>query len=195
KALNAIFSVLDSNQFRLIATLAYEGTVSVRLSKLQMLASQFEDLIMLDNKTILDFNAKLCDIANEVHALGKKYINTKPVRKMLRSLPEWFAHKVTSIEEAKDITKICLYELIGSLKDKCIQYRECEGYGNIQSECANILKKNGKSLNIICGDVESEDTQKEDNDVVSNHMSLISTTKQDIIVQSGNCYVVSHVGT
>ncbi|KAI3443710.1 hypothetical protein Pfo_000375 [Paulownia fortunei] len=230
KALNAIFSVVDLNQFQLITTcetakeawnklqVAYEGTTSVGLSKLQMLASRFEDLRMEDNETIADFNAKLCDIANECHALGEKYGDTKLVRKTLRSLLDRLAHKVTAIEEAKDMTIMRLDELMGSLqtfemnlkqkrqkdkgialqdeahetkddaqtddqdmtdimvlltknfqkflknqkskrgknsdtpsyksafnsslfsndrKDKLIQCRECEGYGHIQSECAN----------------------------------------------------------
>ncbi|KAI3470733.1 hypothetical protein Pfo_027396 [Paulownia fortunei] len=279
KALNAIFSAVDSNQFRLIATcetakeawdilqVAYEGTASVRLSKLQMLAFRFENLRMEDNKTIVDFNAKLCDITNECHALGEKYDDIKLVRKTLRSLPDRFAHKVTAIEEAKDVTIIHLDELIGSLetfemnlkqnkiekdkgivlqaeaheteddaqtddqdmtdsvvlltknfqkflknqkskggknsdtpryksasnsssfsndkKDKQIQYRECEGYGHIQSECANILKKKKRrSLNITWSDVDSNDN-KECDDVVSNRVAL--SAKQDRIIVELTC--------
>ena len=37
------------------------------------------------------------------------------VRKVLRSLPQRFAYKVAAIEEAKDITKMSLEELMGSL--------------------------------------------------------------------------------
>ena len=80
-----------------------------------MLASRFEDLKMEDNETIADFNAKLCDIANECHAVGEKYDGTKLERKTLRSLPDRFAHKATAIEEAKDVTIMHLDELMGSL--------------------------------------------------------------------------------
>ena len=31
-------------------------------------------------------------------------------------------------------------------QNKGIQCRECEGFGHIQSECANTLKKKGKSF-------------------------------------------------
>ena len=65
-----------------------------------MLTSTFEDLRMMDDETISDFNSKLCDIANETFALDEKYSNTKLVRKTLRSLPERFAYKVAAIEEA-----------------------------------------------------------------------------------------------
>ena len=38
------------------------------------------------------------------------------VRKILRSLPESFRAKVTSIEESKDLDEIKIQELIGSLQ-------------------------------------------------------------------------------
>ena len=65
-----------------------------------MLTSRFEDLRMMANKTISDFNFKLCNIANEAFALGEKYSNTKLVRKILKSLLGRFVYKVTAIEEA-----------------------------------------------------------------------------------------------
>ena len=81
-----------------------------------MLASRFEDLRMLEDETISNFNSKLCDIANEAFTLGEKYSETKLVRKTLRSLPERFAYKVAAIEEAKDISTMKLDELMGSLQ-------------------------------------------------------------------------------
>ena len=58
KALNAIFSSIGSTQFKLISAcestkdiwkilqIAHKGTPLVKISKLQMLASRFEDLKM-----------------------------------------------------------------------------------------------------------------------------------------------------
>ena len=65
-----------------------------------MLASRFEDLKMMENETINDFNSKLYDIANETYFLREKYSNTKLVRKTLRSLLERYAYKVTANEKA-----------------------------------------------------------------------------------------------
>ena len=122
------FSHVDANQFKLISACesardawiilqnAHEGTPSVKISKLQMLASRFEDLRMMENETISDFNSKLCDIANEAFVLGEKYSDTKLVRKTLRSLPKRFAYKVTAIEEARDVSTMKLDKLIGSLQ-------------------------------------------------------------------------------
>ena len=48
---------------------------------------------------------------------------------------------------------------------KGILCRECEGFGHIQSECANTLKKKGKSLKITWSDNESDDSEEDDNNV------------------------------
>ena len=47
---------------------------------------------------------------------------------------------------------------------KGIQCRECEGFGHIQSECANTLKKNKKSFNVTWSDDETES----DEDITEN---------------------------
>ena len=128
KALNAIFNAVDAIQFKLISTCesakeaweilqtAHEGTDAVRLSRLQILTTRFENLRMGEEESISEFNARLCDIANEAFALGEKFSDEKLVRKTLRSLPKRFAYKVTAIEEAKDVRKMKLEELIGSLR-------------------------------------------------------------------------------
>ena len=73
KALNAIFASVNANQFKLISfcecardawnilQTAHEGTPLVKISKLQMLATRFEELRMMENETISDFNSKLCE--------------------------------------------------------------------------------------------------------------------------------------
>ena len=71
---------------------------------------------MKEEESINEFNARLCDIANEVFALGEKFIEENLVRKVLKSLPKRFAYKVTVIEEAKDVRKMKLEELMRSLQ-------------------------------------------------------------------------------
>src|ERR1044072_4424091 len=70
KALNAIFNGADKNMFKLIITckvakeawdileVAQEGTARVRMSRLQMLTTKFENL------TIVDFHMSIRDMAN-----------------------------------------------------------------------------------------------------------------------------------
>ena len=52
---------------------AHEGTDTIRLSKLQILTTRFENLRMKEEESIIEFNARLCDIANEAFALEEKY--------------------------------------------------------------------------------------------------------------------------
>ncbi|KAA0054957.1 putative mitochondrial protein [Cucumis melo var. makuwa] len=70
---------------------------------------------MSEDETVVEYNERVLEIANESFNLGEKIPESKIVRKVLRSLPGKFDMKVTTIEEAHDITKLKLDELFGSL--------------------------------------------------------------------------------
>ncbi|TYK19673.1 Receptor-like protein 12 [Cucumis melo var. makuwa] len=70
---------------------------------------------MNDDETTAEFNVWVMDLANELFALGEKITEFKMVQKVLRSLPPRFSMKVTTIEEANDITTMKLDELFGLL--------------------------------------------------------------------------------
>ena len=53
---------------------------------------------------------------NSAFNLGETFPEPKIVRKVLRSLPERFHAKITTIEEPKNINKIPLTELVGNLQ-------------------------------------------------------------------------------
>ena len=53
---------------------------------------------------------------NSAFNLGESIIESKIVRKILRSLPERFHAKITAIDETKDIDQIPLNELVGNLQ-------------------------------------------------------------------------------
>ncbi|XP_012841207.1 PREDICTED: uncharacterized protein LOC105961524 [Erythranthe guttata] len=207
RAINSIFSGVGDNQFKLIAScesakraweilqVTYEGTSTVKTSKLQMLATRFESLHMEEDETIADFHAKLCDISNESYALGEQYSETKLVRKALRSLPERFAYRVAAIEEVRDINTLKLDGLMGNsvnpnkfkkfsnngysgdAKSRRLQCRECGGFGHIQAECANTLKKNKMSLTTVWSDKEdSDEDENNKEDQTTNFMAFSGTT-------------------
>ena len=56
------------------------------------------------------------DIVNLAFNLRETIPEPKIARKVLRSLPERFHAKITTIEESKDIDKIPLTELVGNLQ-------------------------------------------------------------------------------
>ena len=70
---------------------------------------------MGDDESFDSFYVKLNEIVIAKLNLGEKIKDAKLVRKILRSLPESFRAKVTTIEESKDLDEIKIQELIGSL--------------------------------------------------------------------------------
>ncbi|GAA0173850.1 hypothetical protein LIER_41605 [Lithospermum erythrorhizon] len=147
--------------------------------------------------------------------------NEKLVRKVLRTLPKRFAHKVTTIEEAQNLTTMRLDELIEnfttfemtfeptetgkkkgiSLKANCegeeggdlaetaggsngggnrqnrsrgIQYKKCEGFGHIQVECPNYVKKQSKSYYTTLSDEDIDEDEGGDH----NETNFVAFTAQ-----------------
>jgi hypothetical protein len=94
----------------------HEGTKLVRSAKLQMLISKFEEIKMLEDETFGEFYSKMSDLRNQMLSLGKTLSDVKLIRKILRSLPERFRIKVTTIEESKDLEEMKIEELVGSLQ-------------------------------------------------------------------------------
>jgi len=66
-----------------------------------MLISKFEEIKMLEEETFREFYTKISDLRNSMVSLGKQILDVKLIRKILRSLPERFKIKVTTIEESK----------------------------------------------------------------------------------------------
>ena len=128
KAINAIFCGVSTSEFHrilhvetakeawMILETTYEGTKKVKDIKLQMLTNRFEELKMSDDKSFDSFYGKLNEIVIAKLNLEEKIEDAKVVRKILRSLPESFYAKVTTIEESKDLDEIKIQELIGSLQ-------------------------------------------------------------------------------
>ena len=128
RALNALFSAITNEEFKKISSTetvkeaqtilqtTYEGIKVVKDSKLQKLTTSFEEIKMEEDELFDEFYAKLKDIVNSAFNLGETILEPKIVRKVLRSLPERFYAKITTIEELKDIDKIPLTELVGNLQ-------------------------------------------------------------------------------
>ena len=71
---------------------------------------------MKEDESFDEFYAKFKDIVNSSFNLGETILEPKIVRKVLRSLPERFHAKITTIEESKDIDQIPLTKLVGNLQ-------------------------------------------------------------------------------
>jgi hypothetical protein len=127
KAPHALCQALSPSEFAKILTCesaqeawqiletTYEATKLVKSAKLQMLISIFQEIKMLEEETFGKFYSKMSDLRNSMVSLGKPVSDVKLIRKILRSLPEYFRIKVTTIEESKDLEEMKIEELVGSL--------------------------------------------------------------------------------
>jgi hypothetical protein len=128
KALHALCHVLSPSEFARISNnesaqeewqileTTYEGTKLVKSAKLQMLISIFEEIKMMEDETFGEFYTKMNDLRNLMVSLEKTVSDVKLIRKILRSLPERFKIKVTTIEESKGLEEMKIEELVGSLQ-------------------------------------------------------------------------------
>ncbi|RVW73534.1 hypothetical protein CK203_062086 [Vitis vinifera] len=99
-------------------------------------------------------------IVNGLEALGKTYKESEKVMKILRSLPSKWHTKVTAIQEAKDLTKLPMEELIGSLMTYEINLTKKLQEGEDKKKKSIALKATTKEEE----DVEEEKPSDEDDD-------------------------------
>jgi hypothetical protein len=71
---------------------------------------------MLENETLGEFYTRINDLRNSMVSLGKRVSDVKLIKMILRSLPEGFRIKVTSIEESKNLDSMKIEEFVGSLQ-------------------------------------------------------------------------------
>ncbi|MQL91061.1 hypothetical protein Taro_023666 [Colocasia esculenta] len=138
--------------------LIYEGTSEVRESKASRLISEYEMFKMNNDETISDMFARFMLIISGLKGLKKEYSESDLVRKILRSLPSSWNTKATVIEDSKDLSKMKLDELIGSLMTYEINVKRKETEENPKRLIAlKASKKNSSS--------SKKDTQQESDEL------------------------------
>ena len=71
---------------------------------------------MLENQNFSSFYFELSDIVNCSFNLREPILDSKVVRKILRSLLERFRPKVTNTEKSNNINSLSVDELVGSIQ-------------------------------------------------------------------------------
>ena len=171
KAINCLYCALSKDEFNRISMcssaqeiwntleITHEGTNQVKESKISMFVHNYELFKMDANETITDMFTRFTNIINALKGLGKVYTTSENVRKILRSLPKTWEAKVTVIQEAKDLTKLPLEELIGSLMTHEIIMKE-----HLEDESK---KKKSIALKTISLEVDPEDDDGLDEDDIA----------------------------
>ncbi|XP_057790951.1 uncharacterized protein LOC131008067 [Salvia miltiorrhiza] len=177
RALKAIFISVDVPCFRMISNCVEardawfilqekcEGLTSVRVTKLRMLTTKFEIFRMHEDETILTYYEKLCEISNEAVDLEEPINNKRLVSKMLRSLPERYNMKISSIEETADVTSIRIGDLVSML----VAFEtnlEQQKPGYYPKNVVFHVDKSASTIDVT-DNVESADVDLEDDDDVN----------------------------
>jgi hypothetical protein len=75
-------------------------------------------------------------------SLGKQISDVELIRKILRSLPERFRIKVTTIEESKDLEEMKIEELVGLFRHTTIPYLPSERQRQLPSKHLRHPRRN-----------------------------------------------------
>eukprot|EP00253_Pinus_taeda_P008146 PITA_08146 len=127
KALNSITSGITNSKFKKVMNCnyakemwdklvgLYDGDSKVKKVKLQTHRRQFESLKMEDEEDISSYFLRVAKVVNSLKGLDEKIEESTIVQKVLRSLPDRFDSKISTIEEEKDLDTLKMDELHGIL--------------------------------------------------------------------------------
>ena len=158
---NKICQCKSTKEIWRLLEITHEGINQVKESKINLLVHNYELLSMKENETIVEMITRFTNIVNGLEALGKTYKESEKVMKILRSLPSKWHTKVTSIQEAKDLTKLPMEELIRSLMTYEINLAKKLQGGEDKKKKSIALKATTNEEE----DVEEEKLSKEDDDL------------------------------
>ena len=88
----------------------------MKVSKVDMLTTQYENFVMKEGETIFEMNSGFTAMTNELRGLGEPIPVHKQVHKILKLLPKAWERKVDTITKSKDLMTLPIDELIGNLQ-------------------------------------------------------------------------------
>jgi len=94
----------------------HEGTNHAKETRIHIGVRRYELFERKETETLDEMYGRFTIIMNELRSLETNLSVHERVRKILRCLPKSWRHIVTAITESKDLTKLILEDLIGSLK-------------------------------------------------------------------------------
>ncbi|XP_022876705.1 uncharacterized protein LOC111394888 [Olea europaea var. sylvestris] len=110
-----IFGVKKAKDAWEILMQEFQGMEKMIALKLQSLWTDFDNLQMEERESVRVFSSRVAETVNQIKSCGDTITDKRVVEKMLRCLPPKFDHVAAAIEESKDLSKMTIYELTGSL--------------------------------------------------------------------------------
>ena len=143
----------------------YEGTNQVKESKIGLLMHIYELFSMKDDESIIKMFTRFTNITNEPQALGKAYTEMEKVIKILRCLTHKRQVKVITIQEVKDLTKLPMEELIGSLMTHEITMKNHQEVENEKKKNIALKISQNNEKEVDGNEEEERNTSEEDEDL------------------------------
>nr|KYP42767.1 hypothetical protein KK1_035797 [Cajanus cajan] len=139
----------------------YEGDERIRGMQVLNLMREFELQKMQESETIKGSSDRLLSIANKVRLLGTKFSDSRIVEKIMVTVLERYETLITTLENAKDLTKITLGKIIHALQAQeqrrlMRQDRTVEGALQAKSQEVGMGKKKNYKKNKFTGNQSTE---------------------------------------
>ena len=115
-------------------------------------------------ESITNMFTRFTNIVNCLKSLDKDFTNSELIKKILRSLPKNWESKVTTIQEAKDLNKLPLDELLGSLMT----------YKLARNQSAEEEFRKKKSFALKVADSSEDDTEGSNSENEEDDFALIT---------------------
>ncbi|KAK2359506.1 putative mitochondrial protein [Trifolium repens] len=165
----------------------YEGNKQVQEAKATLLIQQYELFRMKDDENIESMYSRFKILVAGLQVLKRSYTTSDHVRKILRSLPSRWRPKVTAIQEAKDLDKLGLKELISSLMSHEMELSSDEPQKKLKSVALPSISVSSKALKAKVVESEAEessiDNQEEGSD--DDFFALLSKNFQKWSLRKG----------
>ncbi|GLU17722.1 hypothetical protein SLE2022_340780 [Rubroshorea leprosula] len=128
KALTCLHSAVTDEIFNRIMTcetakeawdklkVEFQGDNKARQMEVLNLKREFALIRMKDTETVKEFSDRLTKVVNKIRLQGEELSDKAVVEKVLVSLPEKFEHKISSLEDSKDLSQFSLTELVNALQ-------------------------------------------------------------------------------
>jgi len=94
----------------------HEGTSQVKMAKIDLLRSQYENFHMHDNESINDMITRFTKITNGLSSLGDKIDNDQRGLNIIRALPTSWKVKSTTLKKLNDKEEMDFMGLVKNLK-------------------------------------------------------------------------------
>ena len=91
----------------------YEGDDKVKEANLQTYRTQFENLKMKEEESIVEYFHRVDEVVNSIRVVGEEITDKPIVQKILRSLPMRYDAKISSIEDRSDLNTLIVDHLHG----------------------------------------------------------------------------------